>query len=257
MRDDELRRPMDEALTTPAFHRAGKHLASAGRTRGVLPPFKDMASEYDRWFDGAGRSVFLTELRALAEVSAHAPKPWLEIGVGSGRFAQALGIEAGVDPSARMVELARNRGVNAILGRGEQRLFEKESFGTVFLIATLCFLSSPRSVLKETRRVLAPDGKIVLGLLLREGPWGQVYRRKKERGHRFYRYANFYTFDEVEELLARAGFAVEGVASTLFAPPGTVQHTEEPRAGYGPDAGFTVVLAGRQPARRKREGKVM
>lgn len=248
---------MGEALTTLALGRSGKHLASAGRTRGVLPPFKDLASEYDRWFDGDGRSVFLTELRALAAVLAEAPKPWLEIGVGSGRFAQALGIEAGVDPSVKMVDLARTRGVNAFVGRGEQRLFDEESFGAVFIIATLCFLSSPRSVLKEARRVLAPDGKIVLGLLLREGPWGQLYQRKKERGHRFYGYANFYSFDEVFALLAQAGFAVERVVSTLFEPPGRSQHLEEPREGHDPDAGFTVVLAGRQPVRQRRERKVI
>ncbi len=248
---------MDGALTTPACGRAGKHLAGASRTRGVLPPFKDLASEYDRWFDGDGHSVFLTELRALAEVSAHAPKPWLEIGVGSGRFAHALGIEAGVDPSAKMVEMARTRGVNAFVGRGEQRLFDEESFGTVFLITTLCFLSSPRSVLKEARRVLAPDGKIVLGLLLREGPWGQLYERKRERGHRFYRYASFYSFDEVSDLLAQAGFVMERVVSALFEPPGRSKHVEEPREGYHSDAGFTVVLAGGQPVRRRRVREVM
>ena len=243
---------MDGVTTTPALERAGKHLADANRTRGVLPPFRDLASQYDRWFDADGLGVFLTELRALEEVSAHLPRPWLEIGVGSGRFAQALGIEAGVDPSVKLVELARTRGVNAFVGRGEQRLFDEESFGTVFLIATLCFLSSPQSVLKEACRVLAPNGKMVLGLLLREGPRGELYQRKKERGHHFYRYATFYSLDEVSALLAQAGFVIERVASTLFEKPGKAEHPEEPRQGYHPDAGFTVVLASRKPVRRKR-----
>ncbi len=211
-----------------------------------------MASEYDRWFDGDGRVVFLTELSALAEVSAQAPKPWLEIGVGSGRFAQGLGIEAGLDPSANMVELARSRGVNAFVGRGEQRLFDGESFGTVFLITTLCFLSSPRSVLKETSRVLVPDGKIVLGLVLKESPWGQLYERERERGHRFYRYATFYSFGEVTALLEQTGFVIERVVSTLFEKPGKARHVEETREGYHADAGFAVVVAGRECARRKR-----
>ncbi len=243
---------MDGVVTEPALGRAGKHLAHASRTRGVLPPFADLAPEYDRWFDGDGRSVFQTELSALAEVSADLPKPWLEIGVGSGRFAHALGIEAGVDPSLKMVELARKRGVNAFVGRGEQRLFDEESFGTVFLIATLCFLKSPRGVFKEARHVLAPDGRLVLGLLLRDGRWGQLYQQKKEKGHRFYRYATFYSFDEVTALLEQEGFVTERVVSTLLAKPGQAKHLEEPREGYHPDAGFTVVLASRLPARRKR-----
>ncbi len=194
----------------------------------------------------------MTEARALADLSPELPKPWLEIGVGSGRFAQTLGIEAGVDPSIKMVELARTRGVNAFVGRGEQRLFDEESFGTVLLILTLCFLNSPRGVIKEATRILMPGGKIVLGLVLKESPWGQFYERKKAAGHRFYRYATFYSFDEVARLLAQTGFVIERVVSTLFEKPGGVQHIEETEEGYHPDAGFTVVIAGRQSMPKKR-----
>jgi len=255
VRDAELRTCTEGALTTLTKARPGSHLVAASRTRGVLPPFVDLASEYDRWFDKEGSLIFLTEMRALAGLSPELPKPWLEIGVGSGRFAQALGIEAGVDPSIKMVELARTRGVNAFVGRGEQRLFDEESFGTVFLIATLCFLDSPRSVLKEANRILMPGGKMVLGLVLKESPWGQFYERKKAGGHRFYRYATFYSFDEVARLLAQTGFVIERVVSTLFEKPGGVQHIEETEEGYHPDAGFTVIIAGRQSMPKKRRGR--
>lgn len=196
-------------------------------------------------------------MRALAKVSSELPKPWLEIGVGSGRFAQALGIEAGVDPSVKMVELARTRGVNAFVGRGEQRLFDEESFGTVFLIATLCFLSSPRNVLRETSRILVPGGRIVLGLILKESLWGQFYEGKKARGHRFYRYASFHGFDEVTRLLAQTGFVPERVVSALFEKPDRVGHAERPVEGYCPEAGFTVIVAGRQAVQKKRRRQVM
>jgi SAM-dependent methyltransferase len=243
-------------LTTLANDRPGSHLSGANRTRGVLPPFNDLASEYDRWFDEEGRAVFLTELRALAELSPELPKPWLEIGVGSGRFAQALGIDAGVDPSIKMVNLARTRGVNAIVGRGEQRLFDEESFGTVFLITTLCFLDSPRSVLKETNRILMPGGKTVLGVVLKESPWGHLYQHKKARGHRFYRYATFHSYEEVSRLLAQTGFVSERVVSTLFQKPGEVHRVEKPEEGYSPDAGFTIFVASKQPAQKKRRRRV-
>ncbi len=254
-----LRTYAEGALTTLATDRAGRHLAAANRTRGVLPPFVDLASQYDQWFDKEGSLIFLSEMRALAGIAPELPKPWLEIGVGSGRFAQALGIEAGVDPSIKMVELARTRGVNAFVGRGEQMLFDEESFGTVFLIATLCFLDSPRSVLRETNRILMPGGKVVLGLILKEGPWGQFYERKKALGHRFYRYANFYSIDEVSGLLTQAGFVTERVVSTLFEKPERVRRVERPVEGYSPDAGFTVVVAEKQPVqkkRRRRQGQV-
>ena len=173
------------------------------------------------------------------------PKPWLEVGVGSGRFAQALGIETGVDPSIKLLEMARKRGITAFLGKGEQELFDEESFGTVFLIVTLCFVDSPLGVLKEAYRILQPDGKIVLGLVLKESPWGEFYQQKKEEGHRFYRHATFYSYDDVVRLLQQVGFSTERVTSTLFQKPGKVDHMETPREGYSPNAGFTVVVAGK------------
>ena len=87
------------------------------------------------------------------------------------------------------------------LGRAQQQIFSATSFGTVFLIVTLCFLDSAPSVLKEVARVLIADGKIVVGLVLKESPWGKYYEKKKRQGHRFYKYANFYKYDEVVTFL--------------------------------------------------------
>ena len=58
-------------------------------------PFDELAAEYDAWFDKEGSHIFFNEVKAFQGVLPDLPKPWLEIGVGSGRFAQALGIETG------------------------------------------------------------------------------------------------------------------------------------------------------------------
>jgi len=220
-----------------------------GRPRNVkggLSCFDDLVREYDAWFDKEGSRIFFVEIKAFQELLPKLPKPWLEIGVGSGRFAQALGIETGIDPSYKLVKMARKRGINAFVACGEQRLFDEESFGTVFLIVTLCFLDSPLEVLKEAKRILMPGGKIVLGLVLKESPWGQFYQQKKTEGHRFYKYATFYSCDEVVKLLVQAGFVTERIISTLFQRPKEVQHIEEPKEGYSPDAGFTIIVAGKR-----------
>jgi len=209
-------------------------------------PFDELALEYDAWFDGEGSLIFFNEVQAFRELLPSLPKPWLEIGVGSGRFAQALGIETGIDPSGKLVEIAKSRGINAFLGQGEDEIFDEESFGTVFLIVTLCFLDSPLDVLKEANRILVPGGKIVLGLVLKRSPWGQLYQRKKEEGHRFYRFAKFYSCDEVVRLLFKTGFMGERMISTIMQKPGNVQHVEEPKEGYYPDAGFTIIVAGKK-----------
>lgn len=227
-------------------HHSGESKSKTRRHGSSLSLFDDLAPEYDAWFDKEGSLIFFNEVQAFRTLLPSLPKPWLEIGVGSGRFAQALGIGTGIDPSIKLIEMAKRRGINAFPGRGEETLFDEESFGTVFLIVTLCFLDSPLDVLKEANRILIPDGKLVLGLVLRENPWGKLYQQKKNEGHRFYRYARFYECDEVIRLLVQAGFTTEMIISTLFQEPDNVQHVEEPREGYFPDAGFTIIVAGKR-----------
>jgi SAM-dependent methyltransferase len=219
-------------------------------------PFDALASEYDAWFDGEGSLIFFNEIQAFQALLPSLPKPWLEIGVGSGRFAQALGINTGIDPSGKLVEIAKSRGINAFLGRGEEQIFDAESFGTVFLIVTLCFLDSPLDVLKEVRRILVPGGKLVLGLVLKEGPWGRLYQQKKDEGHRFYKHAKFYSCNEVVRLMFKTGFIGERMISTLHQKPGGVQHVERPKEGYSPEAGFTIIVGHKRDNRKSIQGKV-
>jgi SAM-dependent methyltransferase len=213
-----------------------------------VSPFDDLTSVYDAWFDREGKPVFAIEVLAFHEVLPSLPKPWLEVGVGSGRFAQVLGIETGIDPSIKLLEMARERGIIGFLGWGEQELFDEESFGTVFLIVTLCFVDLPMDVLREANRILVPGGKIVLGLVLRKSPWGKFYQQKKKQGHRFYKYATFYRYDEIAKLLEQASFLIEQVISTLFQRPGKVKRMELPERGYFPNAGFTIISASKSVA---------
>jgi len=207
--------------------------------------FDSLAWAYDSWFEQEGRLIFALEVEALKQVLPLLPKPWIEIGIGSGRFAQALGIDVGLDPSSQLLKIARNRGARVLLGRGEEAPFKDGSFGAIFFIVTLCFVDSPERILSEAARLLKSQGKVVLGLVFKESPWGQLYQREKETGHCFYRHATFYSYAEVEMLLMQTGFSIEKVASTLFQNPGKVNHIELPRQGFSADAGFAVILAGR------------
>jgi ubiquinone/menaquinone biosynthesis C-methylase UbiE len=207
--------------------------------------FDSLASAYDAWFEGEGNLIFAIEVQCFQKALSLLPKPWLEIGVGSGRFAQSLGIEIGLDPSINLLDMARKRDINVLVGRGEDSPVRDRSFGTAFFIVTLCFVQAPLKVLIEANRFLKRDGKAVLGLVLRESPWGRLYQAKGEGGHRFYQHAIFYSYDEVETLLNQAGFEIERVISTLFQKPGNIEHMEPPQEGFSPYAGFAVIMAGR------------
>ena len=246
MKVSELIKPDQGEDMSSTNYKTRQSKAGMKQHNSDVSPFDDLALEYDAWFDKEGSLAFLMEVQAFKLLLPGLPKPWLEIGVGSGRFAQALGIETGADPSIKLLEMARKRGITAFRGKGEQELFEEQSFGTVFLIVTFCFLESPLDVLKEANRILIPSGKIVLGLVLRESSWGQLYQLKKAQGHRFYKFATFYSYDEMVRLLVRAGFVIEKTFSTLFQQPGKVEHAEEPEEGYFPDAGFTIIVAGKR-----------
>jgi len=214
----------------------------------VESPFDSLAEQYDAWYDGKGRRAFEIELAALRPLLAGLPRPWLEVGVGTGRFAQALGITLGVDPSPALLTLARQRGVEVLYGEGEELVFRAGSFGTVFLLTTWEFLSDPLKVLRECRRVLRADGCLVNAILDREGKWGASYAERGRQGHPLFSHAHFDRYEDVKSLTEQAGFEVAKTVSTLFQGPGETVAMEGARPGFVRGASFVVLVA--RPATR-------
>src|SRR3972149_6201638 len=84
--------------------------------------------KYDNWFENHG-DIYSLELKALKKGVPEGLG--LEIGVGSGRFAQPLGAKIGVDPSRNMLKLAKKRSIQVILGTGENLPFKENTFDFV------------------------------------------------------------------------------------------------------------------------------
>ncbi len=205
-----------------------------------------LAEEYDQWYESPeGRALFAEELDAIRLLMAGLEHPFLEIGLGTGRFAEALGIEYGIDPSPSMLEKARRRGISVKQGRGEKLPYDDEYFGAVFVLFALCFVEDPEQVIGEAYRVLKDDGRLIIGIINRESPWGRSALKKREGGHPFYLHARLYSTPELGEMIERAGMAVEGYASALLHPP--LSGAVGPAAGYGikkepvRDAGFICI----------------
>jgi SAM-dependent methyltransferase len=166
----------------------------------------DRASErYDRWYDEHA-AIYAEELRVLRELVPRRG-PLLEIGVGTGRFAEPLGVTYGLDPSLPMLRRAAARGVTAICGRGEALPFASGSFAGVLLVTTLCFLDDPRLALGEARRVLREGGRLVVADLDRETAYVRALEARREESE-FYRDAHFHSLREVEALIVESGFQV-------------------------------------------------
>jgi SAM-dependent methyltransferase len=217
--------------------------ASAGPSEAVRL-FDREAARYDAWFDSPhGQVLFRAEVEAIRRLVRGLPGPGLEVGVGTGRFAQALGIRYGVDPAWSVLQLARRRGIHVVQGRGEALPLLDRTVGTVLLIVTLCF-ANPLSLLEEAKRVLAPGGGLIVADILRDSPWGRWYLDRKAAGHLFYRHATFYSLEELQGLLARAGFALAGASSTLALPPEASRADEPAYDGIRPGASFVCVRAG-------------
>jgi ubiquinone/menaquinone biosynthesis C-methylase UbiE len=193
--------------------------------------------KYDAWYD-KNSYAYLSELEAIKKLLPKKGKG-LEIGVGTGRFASALGIKYGIEPSPNMARLARKRGVEVYLGYGGALPFVDGSFDYVVMLITLCFIKDPAQALAESYRVLKKDGKIIIGIVDQESFLGKFYLEKKSV---FYKQATFFNIEGLTSLLKKAGFNRFSYCQTLFTLPDNMYAVDKPKKGFG-KGGFVVISA--------------
>jgi ubiquinone/menaquinone biosynthesis C-methylase UbiE len=199
--------------------------------------FNRYYQKYDAWYR-ENQAVFFSELKAIKKVLPKTGKE-LEIGVGTGQFASHLGVKYGIDPSLKMLGLARNRGVKVKLGYGESLPYQTRTFDYVLIIFTLCFVKNPKKVLQETHQVLKQKGKLIIGMIDKHSFLGKYYQSKKSG---FYKYAKFFSVSELTNLLTETGFTRFTLYQTLFKLPTKIKLATEPKKGFG-KGGFVVVSA--------------
>ena len=208
--------------------------------------FDAEAERYDAWFDSPkGRVLFENELASIRLLWRDDFRPALEVGVGTGRFAQALGVEFGIDPAAGALRSAERRGIQVKQARGEALPFPDATFGGVLIIATLCFADDALALMREAARVLRPNGHLLIGDIPTDSPWGEHYLRKKVEGHPFYRDAHFYTVAELTKMLCQAELLPVGFSSTLIQSRPESPEPEAARSEHVERAGFVCILAQR------------
>ena len=198
-------------------------------------PFDLYTSEYEAWFK-ENQSTFQSEVLAIQQLLPKG-KSGVEIGIGTGIFAEALGIKSGIDPSGNMLDFARRRNLNVENGYAGQLPYADQSFDFALFVTSICFIEHPEKAMKEAWRIIKPDGEIIIAFIDKLSALGQQLMADKEN-NKFYGTANFFSVPEINSLLTRNNFEVNVCYQTLMNPDLT--EIEDPIKGFG-KGGFVVV----------------
>ena len=204
-------------------------------------PFQRYTVRYENWFED-NPWVYQAELKAVACLLPDG-NYGMEIGIGTGRFAEPLGITIGVDPSSHMREIAQKRVIKVVGAVAENLPFNNELFEFVLMVTTICFVDDINRSFAEAFRVLARGGYLIIGMVDRNSPLGQIYF-KNRHSNVFYKEATFYSVEETREIMKKAGFADFSFRQTIFRDLKKVDEREAIKSGYG--EGSFVVIRGKK-----------
>lgn len=205
----------------------------------LTDPFEQYTDRYDEWFD-RHPEAFESEVAALQALRPEGATG-LEIGVGTGRFAERLGIDVGIDPARSVLPVAAGRGVSVVRGVAESLPVRDDSFGLALVVTTICFVDDVSATLAEAARVIRPGGSVLLGYIDRESEVGKHYQDIQDENP-FYRDATFLGTAELIETLRAAGFRSPEARQTVFAMPDELAEPDPVREGYG-DGSFVALRA--------------
>lgn len=201
--------------------------------------FNQFAEEYDSWFD-THTFAYQSEVEAIRRFIPP-DRYGIEIGAGTGRFSVPFGIKTGVEFSEEMAAIARSRGMDVYISQAEHLPFNNKQFDFVLIVTTLCFVDNPKLVLNEARRILKPNGQIIIAIIDKESKPGKTYEAMKD-SNKFYNNAAFYSTQDIIELLHQANFSQIQTCQTIFSDPEEMNAPDIIKDGFGEGA-FIVLSA--------------
>ncbi len=204
-------------------------------------PFDNYPDEYENWFV-TNKYAFQSELNAIKKALPSRGKG-IEIGVGSGIFAEPLGITEGIEPSRAMREKAKQRNIKAIDAVAENLPYSDKSIDFALMVTTICFVDDINKSFHEANRILADTGRFIIGFVDKNSPIGKFYLEHKDQSI-FYKDAVFYGTEDLYEILNNTGFEVENTFQTVFGEIDKIKKVQDVLEGYG--QGSFIVINGKK-----------
>ena len=203
--------------------------------------FNENVKAYEAWYKKYPK-VYLSEVAAIKEQLLKLPEniKGIEVGLGTGRFAEPLGIKEGIEPSSEMGKKAMKRGIEVMDGVAERLPYGDLQFDFVLLV-TICHLDEIKEAFVQAYRVLKHGGSIILGFIDKDQSIAKQYEEKRDRSI-FFRHASFYTVNRVESLLKEVGFRNFEYNQTLFGTLEQIKKIQTPKQGFG-EGSFVVLKA--------------
>ena len=195
-------------------------------------PFNDHVAEYEEWYK-KHPYVFKSEVAAIKELMPKGENiHGIEVGLGTGRFAKALGIKEGIEPSVNMRAVAEKKKIFVMNAVAEKLPYKSLRFDFVLMTFCISYFADVQEAFKEAFRVLKKKGCLIVGFIDKNSRIGKYYEDKKPNSI-FYKHANFYSVNKVEEELKKVGFKELQFSQTLFHALDKTDSTETPLPGYG------------------------
>jgi len=189
----------------------------------TIRAFDEAANFYDEWYQTSkGKQVFIVE-RDAVEALLPDEGIGIEIGAGTGIFAEALTKKSRsvvcLDTSSGMISEAKSRGLTSIIGDAKKLPLRGKILDFAYLITLIEFLESPVEALNEIRDSMKNGGDLVAVTINKDSKWGEYYQKIGREGAPVMSQARFYTQEEVKRMFLEAGWALESFFGTLTKGP--------------------------------------
>ena len=184
--------------------------------------FDKVAEVYDNWYEHPqGKQVFTAE-RNTIDLMIPFQGLGIEIGAGTGVFAQSLQGEyrdiVCLDPSINMVSIAKKKMIHNVLGFGDYAPF-RCVFDFAYMVTVIEFLEDPVRTLLDIQRICKQNAPFTLLFINARSSWGAFYTELGSKGDPVFQHARLYRLDEILDVFEQVEYKIYQIKGTLASDP--------------------------------------